>query len=418
MVSQLIIRLAPGGSTDDALEWALRHSPLRPLQVGRDHLADITPHASGARVVVLVPATDVLLTEARLPATGRQRMLKALPYALEDQLAADVDELHFAVGRRRAAPAGEGTPGAALPVAVVARARMDDWLAAFKAASIQPDAFIPETLALGANVDEWVLALDEREALLATGPEQGVALEPDQIDLLLELSVAEARNKSQAPERIRLYDCRAEARRAPLTAPVDVVAGTCPGGVLALLAERLDEQHTIDLLQGPYSRRQQLERLWRPWVPAAALLLVWVGLQGGLIAYDNARLAQESAMLSERIHAVFNEALPGQRVVDARRQMERALADVGQGAGSAGAGDFHLLIGGSAPLLSEAQGLKLNNLRYRPGQLEVDLEVADLQTLDGLKRGLGEHGWDVDIHSASARAGAVEGRLQIRRSGS
>src|SRR5690242_18377557 len=77
--------------------------------------------APGRRVIVLVPGTEALHVEPVLPPLkGGARLSQIVPYALEDQLASDVDALHFAVGKRDLRP---GTP-----VIVVSHDAMQAWI--------------------------------------------------------------------------------------------------------------------------------------------------------------------------------------------------------------------------------------------------------------------------------------------------
>ena len=99
--------------------WLAESAPNR---IGLGALKDAAAMAVGKQVIVLVPGTDVILTSVTVPTRNRNRMAAAVPYLLEEQLAADVDESHFALGERDA----EGR----VAVAVVSRARMDAWLAA------------------------------------------------------------------------------------------------------------------------------------------------------------------------------------------------------------------------------------------------------------------------------------------------
>ena len=49
---------------------------------------------------VLVPGTDVLLAEPDLPLKPGVKLQQLVPYALEEHLADDIDDLHFALGKR------------------------------------------------------------------------------------------------------------------------------------------------------------------------------------------------------------------------------------------------------------------------------------------------------------------------------
>src|SRR5450755_1448661 len=78
-------------------------------------LANAVAAAAGRHVCVLVPGTDVLLLEPEVPARAGTKLAQIVPCALEEQLADDIDDLHFAIGRRSA-------DSLRTQVAVVARA--------------------------------------------------------------------------------------------------------------------------------------------------------------------------------------------------------------------------------------------------------------------------------------------------------
>src|ERR1044071_8354455 len=60
--------------------------------------------AANRRVIVLVPGTDALLAEPVLPVKSGTKLAQVVPFALEEHLAADVEDLHFAVGKRETRP--------------------------------------------------------------------------------------------------------------------------------------------------------------------------------------------------------------------------------------------------------------------------------------------------------------------------
>src|SRR5579871_154926 len=87
---------------------------------------------AGRMICVLVPGTDVLVAEPELPTKAGTKLQQLVPYALEEQLADDIDDLHFAIGKRP--PDSTRTP-----VAVVTRALMDQWLEALKSNGLEPE---------------------------------------------------------------------------------------------------------------------------------------------------------------------------------------------------------------------------------------------------------------------------------------
>jgi len=130
MADWLLLRLPrAAGELASWLVADARGAPAGPPQDGPLTLA--APRAAGRRVCVLVPGADVLLAEPDVPVKAGAKLQQLVPNALEEHLADDIDDLHFAIGKR----AGESSRA---PVAVVARALLDEWLAMLHAGGIEP----------------------------------------------------------------------------------------------------------------------------------------------------------------------------------------------------------------------------------------------------------------------------------------
>ena len=151
----LVVRLhsAAAETIGAAAEWIVMDgSGARRSNVQSGPLDLAAAAAAGRKVIVLVPGTDVLLAEPVLPVKSGAKLAQVVPFALEEHLAADVEDLHFAVGKRESRP---GTP-----VAVVSHARMEAWLALLADAGLHADAIYPETAALPETPNAVTLLID------------------------------------------------------------------------------------------------------------------------------------------------------------------------------------------------------------------------------------------------------------------
>ncbi len=413
---------APHDTPGDAC-WRAPEGPGgAPGPVRRGTLEEATALAAACRVVVLVPGERVLFSHARIPTRQRQRMLRAVPYALEEQFAEDVERLHFALG------AQDAERGVA--VAVTARACMDHWLEALRGAGIHADALIPDTLMLPWEPGTWTGLLEPHRVILRTGAQDGLAADPENLAELLDLALREAREKDgeagreTLPERIRLFVDPALEPPAGLEAlPVPVTVEESPDGPLGLLPVAADgadpTRRAIHLLQGAYSRREQLGRLWRPWRATAALLGAWLLVGAGLQIYQYFDLRARTAASSREIVQLYRRTFPNEhRVVNARVQMEHHLEELRRRRGAA-AGGFLALLGKAGAALQKSPGVTLQAVDYRGGNLDLRVAARDMQGLDRLRKALaGRGGLNVDLQSASTRNGRVESRLRIRNRGS
>ncbi len=374
--------------------------PVAPSQHGS--LTEAAMLATGHRVVVLVPAADLLLARAAVPTSNRQRARKAIPFALEEQLAEDVDTLHFALGVRDS----DGQ----WPVAVVAQARMDEWLSQLHEAGILPDRLLPEPTALPLEPGNGSLLLEADRVLLREQPWSAQVTTPEMLPALLDLLIS----RSEAGINLQVWHCGGEL---PVwMEPVSAKIEPCKGGALAVLAKGLAAADAgVDLLQGAYSRKEQYGRLWRPWRAAAALILVGVLVSAVQQGLHYRSLKAESATLAAQIEQVYKQAMPGGRMVNPRVQMEQQLNMLRrqQGAGST---DFMGLVGQMGGVIAATPGVELVGASFRDGRLDLELTANDVQTLDRLKQQLTEQGGlSVEIQSATTGANQrVQGRLRIQ----
>ncbi|MBT8063156.1 MAG: type II secretion system protein GspL, partial [Gammaproteobacteria bacterium] len=133
---------------NDAWRWLrldAEGTPQGSIHIGP--LENAAGEGAGLRVVALVPGTECLLTRVRIPGNKRQKLLRAVPYALEDQLSDEVENLHFALGDRD----GDGQ----WPVAVISRAYLESLLETLSGAGLDVQQVIPEVLAIPYNQGDY-----------------------------------------------------------------------------------------------------------------------------------------------------------------------------------------------------------------------------------------------------------------------
>ena len=403
----LLIRLLP-----DVPEQAVRRAEWLVFEANqptlgsseRGELKDITELTRSRRVIVLTPTEDTLLSTIQIKTRNRQQLVKAIPFALEEDLAEDVDNLHFALGER--------LEDDEYAVCAVAKSRMDTWMEDLNAAGIVPHALIPElqTLPLSEH-GSWSLVLEDQRALVRTGKCGGFAVEPDNLNVLIGHALEEFQT---LPEAIHIYRCDQNAdARLPFTPPVEwSESHECP---LELLASGLDTKSSINLLQGNYVIKDKAGSLLRPWRVAAALAGAWLIIQVVSGIMDYRRLAAEELTLRAEIERVFKQTFPDvTRVVNPRVQMEQRLQTLKKGQKTEDKDSFLALLGAGGQAIKATRGVRIDTLNYRNGRLEISLLATDLQSLDGIKLRLQKGGFVAEIESAESVGQRIEARLRIQ----
>ncbi len=419
MRKRVVIRLHTAERETEA-SWVVLDgvSDEQPVVIKQGKLAELGELTINARVLLLAPSVDVLLLQADVPPVNQKKLLGAVPYALEEQLIGDVDGQHFATGSRNDV--------GLLNTAVVEDELMKDWLVQFRAVGIQIDMVVPDVLATPYVEGQWTLFLEDHSAMLRTGLQSGLAMDASNASLLYESALRLA--QKSLPEKVKVYDFRTVSDdpshpwlpQPDLSKdePLDIEIIQPGEPAIGLLAASLNEQQAIDLLQGEYSLREKIGKLWRPWRLAASLLVGLLALQllQGLMVQS--QLKNELVNLRNQVNEHYMQTFPdAKRVVNARVQMESKLKAL-RGGGRDGQGAFLALLEQVSTPLSQAQGVELTRFSYRTGKLNVTLKINNLQLLDQLKQTLAVNGGlVVDIQSASSRKGKVEARLQIEQGG-
>ena len=405
MSARVLIRLKP--DTDGRSPW-LRSGDGATENTGfrRDTLWTVAREAVGCRVTVLVSATDVLLTHVSLPVKNRQRLIKAIPFALEEQLASDIDAQHFALGQ-------QGEDGHA-SVAVVSRSRMDHWLEQLGSAGIVPHTMVPEVLAVPWSVGNWSILPFDEDVLVRTGAQDGFAVEAENLVAWLSAALEEA--GEQRPDSIHVYGSVAAADLNELD--VELVPHTEMDDPMEWLAVGIGDHPQLNLKQGLYGTEEKIGLYFRPWRPVAAVLAVWLVIQGFGVVLEGVRLERERQQLSAQIEGVFRDSFPSvKRVVNAKVQMERGLADLRKSRGSMQEDFIRLLIGG-AKALRRLDDIEVRRIRYQSGRLDLELALADMSGLEPLREALSAEGTlQAKVVSAASREGVVEGKIRITGKG-
>lgn len=371
---------------------------------GNGELGAAAAIAASARVIVFVPATEVLLIEAKVPTRQRQRMSKAVPFALEEQIIADVDTLHFALG--------QPTSANSVPVAVVSQTLMQSWLDDLQSVGLQAEAIIADNLVLPLQPDSWSMLSEEGQVSVRTANDLGFGTDSAQCATVMQSALLEAGDAK--PKRLHVFgNGELPVGLAEVAEQMDVILEQTPcQDTLELLARHYSSA-AINLMQGSYSRNEQLEKLWKPWRVSAALMAIWLTLGIAAETMDYFHASAEQTALQQEIERFYKQTFPGEtKIVDARAQMQQHLKALQGGGDQSG---FLELLAGSAPILLSTPQVEVKSLRSQGKELEIELELKDLQVLDQLKQRLTDQApVEVDIVSAAAREDKVEGRLKIR----
>ncbi len=419
MSEYLVVRLPARASMmadaeqESAAEWIITDgagTPRERVQRGPIQLASTA--ALGRRVLVLVPGTDALLAEPVLPLKSGAKLAQVVPFALEEQLATDVEDLHFAVGKRESRP---GTP-----VTVVSHARMQAWQAALSEAGIHADAIYAESAALPITPNGVTLLIDQARVYVRRETTPGAVLEVEPLIEALQLGLASG---DESREHVTIYVSENDYERErdlleglrEFTASLQLKL--MPEGPLPILAATVIQSSAVNLLQGRYAVKKRINVSFAPWRFAAVLAGVFFAAHLGLKGWQWYHYKQLEARLDDQITEVFQQAMPGAPVpepLDARKQVELRLNQL---RGTAPVSGMMTTLALLSEALAQAPGTNLEALSFRNNITDLRLLAPSVDALESIRQVALEKGVTAEIQSARPRESKFEGLLQLKGSG-
>ena len=413
----LVIRL----HTDETVEWiVVDDQGARKSNVKRGSLADAAGGLLGKSVILMVPSADVTTVTTDLPLRGN-RLIAALPYALEDHVADEVDNLHFAPGKRRA----DGT----LPVAVVSRAAMDAWLEQLETVGIRPQRIVAEYHGVASVPNTLSMIVAGREILFNDGRGLCFAL-PDAspADVIAASGyldpVDDSGEAAGSSRALQVYcepgaDERFERDWALLRNELDSVdVRVLPDGAFPRLAVTAASGAGINLLQGAYGERKEYGSMLSPWRYAAFLLLGVMLLSIAGKFADYVRLGVEEEALRAQFTEQYRAFRPGdnREILDPVATVDSVRRSMN--AGPAAAPVFLPSLSTLAAAIQSNRDVEIEAISYRAGVIDVRLTAPDVATLDKIQQAVSASSrFTATIQSTTQSAAGLDSRIQIRESG-
>jgi general secretion pathway protein L len=355
------------------------------------------------------------LAEPELPPGSGVRLARAVPFALEEHLTEDIDQLSFAIGRRR--------PGGGTPVAAVSRVVVQGWIAQLNAAGLEPLAIYPDISLMPENPGQTVLWLEQgRLAVRRPGKLPfAVELSPVSEALVVAGVIADPLDtdaEPKVPESAILYLTREDWSRAQhefeqLSEKFDSLkVQLLPDGPLPWLARTLGDTDAVNLLQGEFTRVTDFNARWLRWRTAAALAVGLLAVHVAAQALQIRQAKHEAAALDGQIASVFSAAMPAEAMQDPRRQMQSRLDRIRKSGASPEYFLRTLKVLGDA--LATTPKTDIDGLSYREESLDMRVKAPSLAALSQLSQLIGKQGMTAEIQSSTPVATGVEAHIQLR----
>jgi general secretion pathway protein L len=397
MAEQIIARFL--SHKDMLLQWlVLDHSNTGEIQQGT--LQDLAQTAGENLVTLLYPAAEVLLLDIDLPVKSNKQIKKALPFALEELLADEMETYHLVWHRQVTGK---------VYVAAINQEKFKTCLTDFKEQGINLGSVFPESLCLPYQADSYSLFMDHQNAILRTGQWQGGGIDTDALPIVLNKILRDN------PD-LHTLECWSVGEPAMWLSGLSVNLSyheTDPG-LLLLNADIKKKGGQLNLLTGEFERKNSRTVEWKRWLPALCIIFITFFLQIGFLLNSYWQKKTELATIEAHTTSLFKQTFPEvKRLVNIKVQAEQQLVDLKKQSKKKG-GKFMQLLYQTGEVITANPGLEIRQLDYINEMLQVQLNATDISQVEQVKQQLeGSNELLIKVQSAEANPKGVEVHYEI-----
>jgi general secretion pathway protein L len=344
------------------------------------------------------PGQDVRLLSLEVSAQEKKHIGKSLAFLLEEQVATDIEELHFA---------SLSLDKSHLAVAICALERMRDWqdlLGDYPGIR----QWIPEPLLLPWQPGEWCIVLDADAAIVRTGACEGFTIESEMLPVVL----AAALEEQEQPQALICYGRDQAADMALLPESTQDRVQWRHGNLYSALMLSETSGSPLNLLQGKFARRLPLTRWWREWRAVAVAFGVAFALQLVATYADYLNLQRDNLALRAAVEQSYRKAYPKGAIVDAEKQLRRQLGAL---RGSGESSGFVSLMERAGEVIANSPGTSIATINYndKGGEMRMNILAADFEAVERVREQINQAGLQAVMESSSAQGDQVRARLRV-----
>lgn len=395
-------------------EWLIAGG-LKPRKLRFGNLHDVAKACQNRRVALVIPGSDVLLTEIEIPTHNRQRLLKAAPFALEEFIIDDVENQHFAI-----VSAADGNRHT---VAAIDKVLLDAWLSPLREVGIRTDMVLPDTLLVPAS-KHWSVVIAREICLVRTGSMTGFNCTPSQFTEYLQLALQH--HKDNKPSQLLCW-CKREsipdAVFDSLTCvleqhQVELKIESPENSLLELYVKHYREAQVINLLNGTYQGARRANTSLQKWRPAAITAGVLLVMAAANLGLEYREMHRNYTQLKAQAVQLFKST---QANASDFSNMRARMATQLQQLRATKGGDrvyFLELLGNVGEAIKNTPTFELTQIHFANSELNLDFNIDETSKIDVIEQHLKKKGLTVKRGASQRGTSGYVSSLKVSGVGS
>ncbi|KPU82847.1 general secretion pathway protein GspL [Psychromonas sp. PRT-SC03] len=401
MSERLIIRLASEATQKN--HWLIWSETENEIIASGDvedalQLSLLTEKSQNCILICLLPGVDVNIKAVPIKGHFNRQIQQGLPYLLEDELASDVEKLHFTVFAKQRD---------LIHVAYCAQEKMKMWLGWLSEAQLNCVQFIPEGLVLPIGKEgHWSALSIDTQIIIRESKEMAWSCDTAFLNLILE-SKFEAQTQNETDISIDNYSSITSTdvgnwQTMPAVLPMQLLAMGCLN-------------NKVNLLSGSFNVNKQTHKAILLWRLPVMFILLGVLLTMLSMYTQSVQNESQSAVLKKQVEHVYTQAFPMQRKLSYTRIKKKIKTMLKPGSTEANSG-FIGMLNDLVPAFTRYPKMRPSSIKYdaKKQQIQLLLSTDNFQSFELFIKALPKK-YNIQQGALNNSQDRVVGTLSIRK---
>lgn len=318
-----------------------------------EQITTLQPYAQQRTTIALLSGQDVHLHQVEIPNGGKRQLMTILPYLLEDELAQDVDKLHFHLLH---------TEGNQAQICAVEKAYLAKWLDDFKQAGIDIAKVLPDVLALPQQ-QEGVSALQiGDEWLFRRGSYQAISVDNAWFELFC--------NSEWLQENDTIFSY------TPLPQTTDTRWQLADQLLIMELLATQAINSKINLLSAQFKRHSSWLKQWQQWKKVAIAIVILLLSFFAKNSIETQHYQQQAQAYRAESEQIFRTIFTDKKRIPTVSYLKREMNDeVARLSGTSTSNSLLAWLSDLPAAMSAASNMEIQNIKYDGTRNEIRLQA-------------------------------------------
>ena len=363
------------------------------------------------QVTGVAPGDTIACHTVSIPGKRKAHIEAALPYALEERLTDDVEQLHFRLLNWSLDEASSAV--------VTSKAQLDSWIKHFRGYGINLDAIIPEYFLLPTHpkTEITISPGEDGQFRIRTDPYQGLLLDQDGFDYwwnsLNRGGITVSVTDHDCAKRLNKLSEDTESGDSDVTTEINY--WNIGSGFSQWIANNsaLKDIQAFNILDGDFRPSHNKKNLNLLKISGVLTVLSCIAYWG-VLSVQAYWLERKYNQTNHDMRSLFATYFPNEPYLDRPRSQVTSLIEQARSGGKS-TSEFQLLLNAVSEITPRFNA-SIDEINYRDEVMVISCVVKDLASLDTIKQGFLQLGsFNVELLSSGARDGKVSGRFQLSR---